>query len=797
MASIRRPGRKPTIEGPSTAIGRYPGVYLGYVKDNRDVQRMGRLRVWVPEFGSDPRDETGWIYCNYASPFAGATSNRFLEDTLMEYNSTQTSYGFWGVPPDVDNEVLLTFVNGDSTRGYWFACVYNNFMNQMVPGIAASDSSLHYGPETTTDDTLLPTTEYNKRITESRKNPLKPDEEKKPINTYFAEGLLKQGLVFDEVRGLTTSSARREAPSAVVGLSTPGPVVPVDEGGPEDNIYEKKTTTESPDESPKMPTKRKGGHQFILDDHPEHEHIKLRTRGGSEVILDETNGIVYITNRDGTAWIEMSESGHVDVFSANSMSVRSQKDMNFRADRDVNIEAGRDLNMKAAKDYTNDPQAFLKGYANSEGKTVTAIFDNDSKQAYVDDFKELSQEVVKGTKSLDQAFNEALEESGFDTTSDPENLYSKNQDFPAETTLSAVSSLALIRGSHIVGEGFGDGGNVSIQGKQNVNVHSSGNSNISAIEGNVDIFASKDFNQTAGLKSNYFSGTTTTMSTGTELDISSGGETKLTSGGNFHLTNIMDTYITLRGDVYVLLEGQNLKVEAQPVKFNDTEREVDSVKHNTITNLMNYDFSAEDVKLTSTGPMHIDVTDELYIEANTIGVKTSNYNLEAAGNVEFGGTVHASGNITTEADVSTPDQSLSNLYLHVHGGVQSGGSVTAALLSASTAASSATGPNATPAQENEFYASFPNVSVWAMRANVANIASLAEVPKIYSKHNVLPMLNLNGNKEYSLNYHSQIVESISRRFITHEPCVEHENTGKVEEKDSDFAENKENYQILD
>ena len=35
---------------------------------------------------------------------------------------------------------------------------------------------------------------------------------------------MKQGLVQDNVRGTTSSSARRESPSAVFGISTPGRV---------------------------------------------------------------------------------------------------------------------------------------------------------------------------------------------------------------------------------------------------------------------------------------------------------------------------------------------------------------------------------------------------------------------------------------------------------------------------------------------------------------------------------------------------------------------------------------------
>ena len=43
----------------------------------------------------------------------------------------------------------------------------------------------------------------------------------KPIHP-FAETLKTQGLISDTIRGTTSSSARRETPSQVFGISTPG-----------------------------------------------------------------------------------------------------------------------------------------------------------------------------------------------------------------------------------------------------------------------------------------------------------------------------------------------------------------------------------------------------------------------------------------------------------------------------------------------------------------------------------------------------------------------------------------------
>lgn len=83
------------------------GVYLGIVKDNADEKGMGRLRVWIPEFKSDPSDSSSWVTVSYASPFAGASDPRATGSNPKSSTETQRAYGFWFVPPDVNNEVLV------------------------------------------------------------------------------------------------------------------------------------------------------------------------------------------------------------------------------------------------------------------------------------------------------------------------------------------------------------------------------------------------------------------------------------------------------------------------------------------------------------------------------------------------------------------------------------------------------------------------------------------------------------------------------------------------------------------
>jgi hypothetical protein len=70
------------------------GIFLGFVKDNVDVQKMGRLRVFIPELGGEEDNQENWYICSYASPFAGATSITQNKEGGKSMDESQKSYGW-------------------------------------------------------------------------------------------------------------------------------------------------------------------------------------------------------------------------------------------------------------------------------------------------------------------------------------------------------------------------------------------------------------------------------------------------------------------------------------------------------------------------------------------------------------------------------------------------------------------------------------------------------------------------------------------------------------------------------
>lgn len=317
-----------------------PGPFLAEITNHLDPMYMGSLEVsLIKGLPNAVKEQSETYIVKYLSPFYGVTSIRFEGTNASDFNDVQKSYGMWMVPPDVGTIVMVIFLNGDPNQGYWIGCVPDTFQNHMVPGIAATkqvsvtpEQRQKYGTD------YLPSAEFLKGIS---KPFLNPDKTAKPVHP-FADRLLAQGLLTDTVRGVTSSSARREVPSGVFGISTPGPL--------DTSPNAKKGKVGYSGGNVMSPVSRLGGSTFVMDDGDadgQNELVRIRTRTGHQILLHNTHDLIYIANSKGTAWIELTSRGKIDIYAKDSISVHTEQDFNFRADRDINLEAGRNVNIKA------------------------------------------------------------------------------------------------------------------------------------------------------------------------------------------------------------------------------------------------------------------------------------------------------------------------------------------------------------------------------------------------------------------------------------------------------------------
>lgn len=54
-------------------------------------------------------------------------------------------------------------------------------------------------------------------------------------------------------------------------------------------------------------------------------------------------------NKDGTAWVELSDDGYIDCYSKTGINARSEGDINLYSDKNVNIEAKENINLYAGE----------------------------------------------------------------------------------------------------------------------------------------------------------------------------------------------------------------------------------------------------------------------------------------------------------------------------------------------------------------------------------------------------------------------------------------------------------------
>jgi len=83
---------------------------------------------------------------------------------------------------------------------------------------------------------------------------------------------------------------------------------------------------------------------------PHNELTRWRTRTGHQILMHNTEDLIYIGNAKGSTWIEMTAEGKIDIFANDSVSVHTKNDLNITADRDIIMTAGRNISLKAGKD---------------------------------------------------------------------------------------------------------------------------------------------------------------------------------------------------------------------------------------------------------------------------------------------------------------------------------------------------------------------------------------------------------------------------------------------------------------
>lgn len=299
MALIKHDGVVVSKRGKQSSamgINTLSGVYIGEVINNKDSLYTGRITVRISEFGAKKNERI----CLLAIPFGGHTKITDSGKDVTKESQAPTSYGMWPQPPEIGTNVVVAYTSSQE-QGIVIGSLIAKDRNAMMGGKASAqiyaDGDKSIGPAV-------------------EKNPTdKNDADTKPLDEWMQAVLNQQGLSVDYVRGHSQSSARRESPSKVFGITTrQGHVLTMDDG----------------------------------DDSGASNNIRLRTKGGAQLLMDDSNGFIFIINKSGDAWVEMDLEGHIDVYSKSGVSIHTEGDYNVHAKGNINMQAEMGVNIKSS-----------------------------------------------------------------------------------------------------------------------------------------------------------------------------------------------------------------------------------------------------------------------------------------------------------------------------------------------------------------------------------------------------------------------------------------------------------------
>lgn len=327
------------------------GIYKGLVREIDVELRNGTIYVYIPGLGNSPDERNFWTRVSYASPFFGSSELKSPTDNSVTFDTTSQTYGFTVPCPDVGSTVLCCFPGGrKEDGGYWFACIDSRISKNMTPGVGAlsADKIATSSVPKSLFNLIDKANSYPAgEINEANKDVFKTDwyeDNLRPLHIPRTIQLFNQGLDADQERGAIASSMQKNAQNTVLGFSTAGRNVidrePWQDKFVKDSIIKGTLDDAKADEYFKLP--KLGGHSILLDDgdfEGNNNLVRIRSSAGHQIIMNDSDGFMYICTASGNSWIELTKSGEMLIYNAGDISVRSQNNIMFHADENFMINA--------------------------------------------------------------------------------------------------------------------------------------------------------------------------------------------------------------------------------------------------------------------------------------------------------------------------------------------------------------------------------------------------------------------------------------------------------------------------
>ena len=425
---ITRQGTKGGDSGYDTSqlrgVREEKGIITGVVKANVHPTSMGVIKIWNHTFSTNENDKTQWRTVRYCTPFYSRVDNAGVDDT---YFGTKVTAGIVTPPPDIGTKVLAFFPEGRNSEGYYFACVPDLYMMQTLPEATISD-----GVAAGEFNDNPAGGHHTGKITNWRS-------QTRPEDFFTQDSLVRQGLSNDRVRGLNNSGYMRESPAEIIGIATKGRRITT-QGQDFTQTYA--AQIRNPDTADKKilegllgPTARRKGHSIALDDGDldgNSNQIRLRTSTGHQLLLNDTEGVIYVGNSDGSCWIELSNEGTMDVYAQDSINFRSGN-INFHADENIKmhakgftqIVADQQLHLQGTLETSivTDGEAGIKAKKNLHLYSESELFSTSTGASYLNAGGNISvagsMVLLQGPKTQAKQAKKVSETQKEDTTYDP------------------------------------------------------------------------------------------------------------------------------------------------------------------------------------------------------------------------------------------------------------------------------------------------------------------------------------------------------------------------------------------
>lgn len=326
----------------------YPSV--GIVINTDDPLQMGRVQVFCPAYGDNPKKMLHLPWCAYASSFGGSIKNGcFTRGAKVgpEKSTGAIHYGFWAIP-EQGAHVVVGCLDGDPKRRFYFGALpehqetHTLFHGRFKWG----EGGIPNGPLTSEGEPIEPIyTNLGKAFQEDRES-----REWKTRGADYQATAVREDV--GEVPNDTKDKYLDQQYDKISDAEQDDWVKPV--LGAHGYDWTGFKGTGAFQSSRVYGFSTPGFHAWSMDDRAFNSRIKLRSATGHQILLDDTNERIYIMTNQGKSWVELDSSGNIDIYSDKRISMHAKQDINFTTDETFRVHAKKGIHLYSGNNISQE-----------------------------------------------------------------------------------------------------------------------------------------------------------------------------------------------------------------------------------------------------------------------------------------------------------------------------------------------------------------------------------------------------------------------------------------------------------